>query len=105
MIGWDRGGPTAEEVHGDAWAVRIRAQHEAAGAACPCGNGHDDRRKRVYTLLFDNREPETVEAYSPAEAVAARAGGRASRLPYQITDQTALAEWLAALRARTTKAG
>lgn len=29
---------SAETAHGDDWAARIRAQHEAAGADCPCGN-------------------------------------------------------------------
>lgn len=28
-----------ETAHGDAWAARIRAEHERLGADCPCGNG------------------------------------------------------------------
>jgi hypothetical protein len=32
-------GVSQEEAHGDRWAARIRAEHEALGPACPCGNG------------------------------------------------------------------
>jgi hypothetical protein len=31
-----------EEAHGDGWVARIKAQHEALGARCPCGNGVDE---------------------------------------------------------------
>lgn len=27
------------DPNGDRWAARIRAQHDEAGAECPCGNG------------------------------------------------------------------
>lgn len=30
------------DPHGDQWVARLRAQHEAAGANCPCGNGKGD---------------------------------------------------------------
>ena len=30
---------SSETAHGDVWVARIRAQHEALGADCPCGNG------------------------------------------------------------------
>jgi hypothetical protein len=31
-----------EDVHGDAWAARIRADHERLGPKCPCGNAEHE---------------------------------------------------------------
>jgi hypothetical protein len=83
---------TQDEAHGDAWAARIRAQHAAAGASCPCGNHVE--RAHVYTLHFDAGPPETVRAATPSEAVKGRTGRPFSALPHTITDETAMAAWI-----------
>jgi hypothetical protein len=51
------------------------------------------RRKNVYTLRYyrDDVPDETVRAYSPAAAVAAR---QAALMPATITDRTALDHWV-----------
>ncbi len=48
----------------------------------------------VYTLTYDNREPETITAESAPEAVALRDGGPDSRLPHTITDVTEVNAWV-----------
>lgn len=63
----------------------------------------EERRKRVYTMLFDDGRRETVEAHTPSEAVAAREGGKYAMLPYQINDDTAIAAWIEALHRRNEK--
>lgn len=50
-------------------------------------------RKRDYRLVFDDGHNEDIRAYTPSQAVACRAGGRASMLPHTITDLTAIHEW------------
>lgn len=56
---------------------------------------------RRYKLQFDDRPAEFVNANSPTEAVALRAGGRASRVPHTMTDMTAMST----LTFRATRAG
>lgn len=64
-----------------------------------------ERRKRVYTLRFDNGPDQRIEAVGPTEAVAQRAGGREARLPYQINDETAIGEWIAKRQAARAAEG
>lgn len=49
------------------------------------------QRLRVYTLKFDNGPDQRIEAIDSTSAVAAREG---DRLPYQITDESAVEAWL-----------
>lgn len=42
-----------ETAHGDAWAARIRAKHQALGSKCPCGNvkredDSDEQQRRAF---------------------------------------------------------
>jgi hypothetical protein len=46
---------------------------------------------RRYKLQFDNGPDEFIDADSPTEAVAKRVN---KRLPFQMTDLTAMREWL-----------
>lgn len=53
---------------------------------------------RRYELVFDDQHREFITAASPTEAVAAREGGTRSKLPYAMTDLTAMRDWLSTPR-------
>jgi hypothetical protein len=83
------------------WSAPSRSDEEHASSrthhqeVTMNSKGVEDRRKRTYRLKFDNREDELIVATSSAEATMLRDGGPESRMPYQIVDETAMADWIA----------
>ena len=84
------GRPTSRPWYGACLAHTETVALDERGHCPACGAA--ERRERVYTLHFDDGVKETVTATSPAEAVAQR---YPALMPYQITDETAMAEWVA----------
>lgn len=59
---------SSETAHGDKWAERIRRQHEALGAACPCGNhNREDPMKRYIERVTTSSEATALPALAYGE--------------------------------------